>query len=362
MKGELAGSWYKHYTGTIGNRPVEVDLHHYDDVLTGTCYFTDSGALMDIVDAEDPGSGRQAYLSMFSRTNREAEDENFEVPHWAIDFDGPILSGDVLQGHDKKEKIACHESYSGGSTALGLLLMGDSASVKKGVTNTKAISVYQVLQPAKDAAPAFGEILTRAQLELLGVDSPTAHSMAAYLDDENHKYFDSYRRLVADMKIDRSQHPDDAWVYNFYHSRNIWVVHNWRHLLVLEAHAYDYSGNGSGRGSYINSYMCIDIERRRIWRPADILNINGAALQPLLTAAARQSFHLKPGAALTSRLKVDSLPLPQNIFPTGYGIIFCYNPALIAQESDGEIAICLPYDKLLAKGLLRPEFLQRIAE
>ena len=66
---------------------------------------------------------------------------------------------------------------------------------------------------------------------------------------------------MRDVKIDKDA--GEEWQYNFYHSRNMWVLYNDNNFLTVQLHEYDYSGGGSGHGNYWSTYANIDMQQKK---------------------------------------------------------------------------------------------------
>lgn len=359
LSGALKGAWYKRYTGTIGGQPIVLNLHHYEDVTTGQYYYADRSLIIDLTDAEHDGNSCDLYLTELERTERREEDENFKPDHWAVNIDEHSIKGTVIPGDGTQAiPIDLKEDYGAGSFPLVLSVHEDSVKAKRGLHYNTAVSAYQVLEPGAAMQKDAQALVRKTVMGLLSNDSLQPDNIPEFIEHEDARYFDNYKRLLADMKVDKKEQQEDQWLYNFYHSRNIWAIYNDNNMLVLEAHEYDYSGGGSGRGNYINRYTCLDVQEKRVWNLNDIMNADAARLLPLLAKELRRSFRMKPGDTLTNRLTTDTVMLTNDFYLTGSGITFCYNPRLIGPESDGEICLFLPYNKL--KDMLKDDFKKRM--
>ena len=87
------------------------------------------------------------------------------------------------------------------------------------------------------------------------------------------------------------------------------------------------------------------------------MGVNGTVLTPLLNDEARMVYGL-PTGTLSGKLRVDDIPLTENVYITGMGVAFVYFPGVIAPEEEGEICLFLPYGKLTSQ--LKADFKTRM--
>ena len=78
----------------------------------------------------------------------------------------------------------------------------------------------------------------------------------------------------------------------------------------------------------------------------------------MLNDAAIIYFRLKPGEGMEQRMLVDEVPATGNFYLSSTGLTFVYNPYEIASYADGQIALFLPYKKLMP--FLTPAFKARM--
>ena len=135
------------------------------------------------------------------------------------------------------------------------------------------------------------------------------------------------------------------------------MLYNNNGMLVLQLAESDHTGGGMMGSHFRSRYACVDVEQKILWQLKDIMNIDASKLTPLLDEEARRIFHIPKGKP-NDRLRVDPIPMTENIYITGTGITFSYYPGAIAAEEEGEICLFLPYTKL--KNWLKDDFKKRM--
>ena len=353
----LQGEWYKRYVGTIAGQPVIVNLHHYSGNTVGCYNYAHKSVIIDLTESEDKPDNYSIHFMEFVRTSRAADEENYKPDRWAINIDDKEIKGNWISGDSTKTyPIELKEDYTEDSYPLSIMVHADSASLRKGVTSTLAVSAYELLQPSAQMKKDDAVFFRTTILQFLGADTLGADNLADYIKKEDKKYFENYKELLKDITIDKEN--NEEWQYNFEHIRSMWVLYNEGGMLCLELHEYDYSGGGSGHGNSWQNYVCIDMHQKRVWRLEDIIRVDAADLLPLLDHEIRKIYKLGPKDTLSNVLAVDKVPLSQKVFITDKGITFCYDPMEIGTEPDGEISLFIPYDRL--KGMLKDDFKKRM--
>jgi hypothetical protein len=158
--------------------------------------------------------------------------------------------------------------------------------------------------------------------------------------------------------LDTSKMSEDGIEYET--DERLQVLYFNNRLLVLSH--YTYVDGGGAHGNYFTSFVCVDLVGQSVLNLNDVLDSAGAhkQLQKLLEEQLKNDRHMKKEDSLSGILFEDTMSLTNNIFLTGKGIGFCYNPYQIASYADGEIDIFIPYKRL--EPFLRPKFKKLIEE
>ncbi len=352
----LKNTWYKRYTGTIQGQPVVVNLQCSGKIVQGSYYYIDKGIVTDLLPAgHNTDAGKITFIEN-NPADRVAEDDSAGKDNWQLDIHDARATGKWVSGNGKRKvEIDLKEDYTSGACGLDVIMKGDSILERKGVVHVSATSLYSLVQPSATMNKTDADFLQAAILHFLGGESEHAKNIKDYILQGDKKYFESFEKLLDDMKIDREAHED--WQYGFRHTRRMEVLYNNNGMLVLQLSESDHTGGGMMGSHFSKRYACIDMEQKRSWQLKDIMNVDAAMLSPLLDEEARRIFKI-PKGALTEKLRVNAIPLTESIYLTCAGITFCYNPGVVAPEDQGEICLFLPYTKL--KNKLTEDFKKRM--
>ena len=354
---EYQGEWYKRFSGTIADQPVVVNLHHYGDITVGAYYYAHKSVIIDLTESEDVTDKFTLHFNEFVRTSRASDDDNYRPDRWSINFSGNEINGKWTSGDGSKTcAIDLKEDYPAGTFALDVMVHADSATASKGTSSTTAVSSYELLQPKGQMKKDEADFFRATALYLVGGDTMGAKNLAEYIKKQDNKYFLNYKKLMRDVKIDKDA--GEEWQYNFYHSRNMWVLYNDNNFLTVQLHEYDYSGGGSGHGNYWSTYANIDMQQKKVWQLNDIISVDEVTLLPILDRTIRAVFKMGPKDTLGNRLNGDAIHVTDNVYISAQGLTFCYNPSELATESDGEVCVFIPYTEL--RGMLKEDFRKRM--
>ena len=353
----LKKAWYKHFSGTKDGQNVVVDLQCSVKMVRGSYYYIDKGMVIDLLppDQSKVDMNNITFIESDSE-ERPNDDDSAAKTTWQLSLQDAKASGKWLSGDKKRSgSIELKEDYPTGTYPLDVIIKGDSKEERKDVAHVTAATFYELLQPAAQMNKADADFLHTAILHFLGGEFADALNINDYVLQEDKKYFDNFEKLLADMNIDREAHED--WQYNFEYKRRLDVRYNNNGMLVLQLAVSERTG-GSIMGSHFrDSYACIDVQQKKLWQLKDVMNADHAILTPLLNDEVRKVFGI-PSGPLSGKLRVDDVPLTDNIYITGTGIAFCYFPGVIAPEDDGEICLFIPFTKL--KSWLKEDFKNRM--
>jgi hypothetical protein len=104
--------------------------------------------------------------------------------------------------------------------------------------------------------------------------------------------------------------------------------------------------------------VCADVAGRKVLHLPDVVVVDTPRLRAMLEQAARKSFRIKPADALSTRLLVDTIPMPANFSISDRGITFHYNPYEVAAFIEGDVSFYFSYAQL--GNLLTPYMKQRM--
>jgi hypothetical protein len=184
-------------------------------------------------------------------------------------------------------------------------------------------------------------------------------SLTALYKQQRQQSFKEYREDAADSRpapADTAGLGAYAPGLNYENQKNTYVLYQQGNLLSLEFFYYDYSGGA--HGNYGSTGASYDLRTGKRLRYDDIFRPEAARQLPaLLGRAVRPLVGLAATAPLDKQLFVKEMPVTHNVFLTGGGAVFVYQPYEIAAYAQGEVRVFLPLAairSLLREGLPLP--------
>jgi hypothetical protein len=342
------GSWYRHYEGTIGGKPVTADIYYIDSNINGSCTYDKEDIILDLFSERDSFVNGNWYIYESLANRQSGENDYHSNNHWLISLTGNTISG-VWKSRDGKRQydIKLKESGYNSSYRFGILQHIDSTTVKLKGFQVGATAAHQLSTPGndKDADAAF---LQQAIMASLGCDSADFEHCIRQSDET---FFRQYR---AEIDSDITEAESD--MYHFETAETTHVIYNKNGMVIMRFGSSQYLGGA--HGIYGSSYSCIDVSGKKIWHLSDVLKPDVGVLSTLLEAEARIQFSIPATEALSERLLTDTIKATNNFYFTSAGIFFHYNPYEIASFADGEVELYIPYSKLST--MLLPAFKNRM--
>lgn len=327
---------YKHYSGTLGNKKIALDLrfgfcggsnyggsNYYYTGKEGSILFyigePDSFNLNITLHAEE-----QLESNKLWKDNNSHWDDRNNSPKWTFKITNDRLTG-TWTSADKKEKrnISLTEDYKR-SVPMDLLSY-DNKSSDSWLLYVKPSAAAD----AKDAA-----FIVQEQLNFLG--EPGAHN----------NWTEFLKSLTA----------NDLPGGNM-----LMPVYNDNGFLVLEMEANrDFGKEYTSR----HIYLCLDVLKKRRLTLNDVIHLDNEKISQLLEVALRKKFNLEKDKKLSTVFLFERVPVTGNIMLTEQGINFCYNFDEIVIKQDNLrpakdlIKVFLPYSQLTE--LIQDDFKKRI--
>lgn len=184
--------------------------------------------------------------------------------------------------------------------------------------------------------------------------------LPAFYEQKRQKFFQDYRE---DAAASRPAPADTAGIgpygpgLGYENQTATYVLYQQGNLLSLGYYQYDFSGGA--HGNYGTTTASYDLRTGQRLRYADIFRPEAAQQLPaLLGQAVRPLVGLHATEPLDKQLFVKQMPVTHNVFLTGGGVVFTYQPYEIAAYAQGEVSVFLPLSAvrmLLREGLPLPE-------
>jgi hypothetical protein len=352
--------WYKRYTGMVAGKPVVVNLYFYsvkqisDGLVAfgGSYYYRNTGESVGLIEAEIKGD--LVRMTEFIETERHDDNGKAKAPEWLVHVSDTGIVG-TWKSADGKQKgdISLKENYDNGSYAFDIVAIEDSMIVTRTDGPCGMRIEHNMLTPAATVNKDDAAFLTSALLHELHADSLGATDMAGYIRASNKKGFAYYRKMLESTAGDSAE---VEGMYDWEETVNATCDYNDKGLVVYNLSWYNYSGGA--HGDYRGLYVCADVAGRKVLHLPDVVVVDTPRLRAMLEQAARKSFRIKPADALSTRLLVDTIPMPANFSISDRGITFHYNPYEVAAFIEGDVSFYFSYAQL--GNLLTPYMKQRM--
>ncbi len=354
VKKQAVTDWYRRYTGTIAGQPVILNLYHFgNDEMSGSYCYTDRGIIIDLYRDNDSSTGGTSYIYESVPTSRADGNDYHNNAHWQVNVTGDRISGKwISRNRSKQLDIDLKEDYTG-AQQFEVKLHDDSLGITKNGVVVAAQASFLLTLPAAETAKEDAEFINTALLKSIGGKKAIGKTITDYFLSTDKAYFKDYKETVdSSNDIDSTQ----VQMYSYDRSDNLSVIYNYRGWLIYELLASEYMGGA--HGMYGMSYVCIDMQNRKVWGLKDIMNIDTARLGKIIEQEARKEFGIPRTDSLNLRMLVDTIPVTDNIYFTHTGIVFSYTPYEIASYADGQVSFFIPFTHL--KDMLTPEFKKRM--
>lgn len=341
----LRGTFYRHYTGKVGEEDAVFNLRYTDGKLLGNCYLKNSGRLYELMNYNlyDSSGKYKLYASQVGRIN-ESSDDSLQITF----FKNGNIGGMWFMKEGNKGVIG-KEDYDNGSFRFTTMQIRDSLMLDTGNVQNDASIAYSLLQGDTAYSKEQLNLITEGNRELLGCKAGTGlnECIKGHIDS----FFAMYRNDMRDMA--KEEHSETN---NYYESFDEYVDYNEHGIVSLELVSSSYTGGA--HGYYFSRFYNVDLQNNKRIALRDVIQTDTVALRAIIEAEARSYFNMSKDTPLNTFLLVDTIPYTDNFYITDKGLVFSYAPYEIAAYVFGQVNILVPYDKL--KHLLQPGFMERM--
>lgn len=340
---------YKHYTGTIGNKKVVLDLRY------GFCgasnyggsyfYYPDDNETRCLIIYEPKSFDHTTELTAREQSINYYWGNHDDVPSASWSF---VIKDNHLTGRwtsaDKKTtaEIRMTEDYSH-AIRMDVIVYNDSAKTEQpGKPMRTAYFDYLGVRPSANFSNAEAYLINKEILKLTGTDHQGIVDMEILPSAIAQQRFNDFTRIYGLLPDDTT---NQAWnTRNFYYSSMVFPVYNDKGLLSLEL------VNASAKPA---NYVCIDVARNKTLRLADIIKTDNDKLTALIS----KEYKNTADAETIKALPAEKIRFPENFMVTGKGIVFCYS-SNTSPAYTSEVRVFLSFAKL--GGMLTKDFRTRM--
>lgn len=340
---------YKHYTGTIGDRKVMVDLRY------GFCgasnyggtyvYYSGTGKPHKLIIREPQSFAHNATLTA---TEMDADVywpdviHNEGLPKWTFVIGDNKLTGKCIVNGQESD-INLVEDYST-ATVLTLTVFNDSMkTMKPGKPMGSAYYSYIGIVPSTTLSAADARFLKEQLFSINRLDSKgTLDNIGTYASQSAFASFKtSYEQLPADTA-------NVGWkmIKRVYASDMVMPMYNNNGIVVLEGTSFAMV-NGKYESEYL--YANLDMKTHKLWTVNNMIDSKTGKqkLLNLLQDAASKS----AGKTSKETIQEKASSIPEDVAVTNSGLLFF-------SKNEETQSVFIPYAKL--KGILSSDFAKRM--
>lgn len=339
-------TWYKVYTGKVGNLSATLHLHKAEKNYSGYIWFDQNQWPMPIYSGEQVAMTDSINISAAS---------------------GPITLN--LTG------IFNNESFNGVSVLAKEGSLSKKASFQLQVNTNKAFTPFEYFS-AQDSAKLLPQIKNESTCDYISstvwpkgiatIDAALKKQIRKILKlpatvTEPGKWLTSSVKKSATLwkkensKLSPQEASDMGLSLSVQEETNIMVMYENEYYITLAN--YDYSYSGGAHGNYATSLFAINKQTAKQMQLSDILTAQGIKMLPVyLDKVARVQYGIKNNLPLDQNdFLVKRIGASKNFYITTSGIGFLYATYELKSFAEGDVNLLIPFTAL--KSYLQPGIL-----
>lgn len=338
---EIPPSGYVRMEGTIGNAQTQINALITKDGIRGS-YTQGEGRLIHLYSFNyQPSTDSIQILSNFYQppSSELPQEDTFRLVYSNDQFNGVYYP---YKG--TPQPVVWKQSFPAGSVKLETATIRDSMVLKEGPAAYLLLEYFvpgkNLSQPLKDSLNSW--LVSGGMNDLQNREK----EMDVVAKRFTKEYLDKYERDLNGM-IEVSENDEDftSPVFQYNHTRSMYVLYNQNDLLVFSTYIYDYSGGA--HPNHVTKITCVDIKEGKILKWDDVFSVEPLAMRSLMEKHFRKVRGMKPEEPLKNILFEDYLEPNSNFYITHGGIGFWYVPYEIAAYAYGDTELFIPMEELL---------------
>lgn len=348
-------NYYKQFEGTIGTQPVVLHL-----VKTGNSYninysYNSIGKPIDLMFEKD------SLLKNDSLLFREFADYTSDYANRAEDkylrlsITDKAINGFWIDGN-KKQILPVVLKQTTNAAAFTPVVHADSLLFTGFKKDTPSVySNIVLLQPTQKEVDWYSNAVKK---DILGEQNPdVAVDLQTTVTNFSKDFLTRFKNEMDTLKASNQKEenlPVSMMHYDQQMTSNL--IYNNNGFAVLSNTDFVYTGGA--HGMYGQTFLCFDLNAKKIMSPADVISIDSTQLRPLLEKQLRIQYKIPDGKPLTEVLFDKQLSLTDNFYFTAKGLGYVYQPYEVAAYAVGLVDIYIPYTELTT--YLNPDFRKRM--
>lgn len=350
---------YRHYTGTIGDRPVALDLRW------GCCLSNFGGSNYYYLDSDE------AYL--LSVPNPANDEPSFSAtvypsmghwgfgekpyPQWQFSIFRKRLTGTLYGvGGKAPQAIDLTEDYTQAYPMTMSRIRDTATRLAKDGTKCLAETFFVVPLPGTGISTEDAAYINSNLLHYLGAEHSSIEDLDNYARATSEQYITNFRNRKEIVNNNDSRFRDVMVLPSYDTTVIIFPVYNHDGIIVFNIHTRGVR-DGNKR-TYRDNYLCMDVPGQRTWTFDDILLRDDDRLSVLLENELKKALNIPASDALRNPVVVGRIPVTDNIIISQHGLRFHYQREEILNDKYGDMFITIPYRDL--DSILKEEFKKRM--
>ena len=340
-------SWYKVFTGKVGNMSATMHLHKSAESYFGYIWFTQNQWPMPLYCNE--------LLSKNDSLEISAMGGPISFIFSGVLTDKSFTGNSTLQKENNPAKNASFELQVSNDkifTPLNFYSTKGEAKLLPQIKNeSEASYLIASIWPAENNALSLA--LKKHIQQALGIKIPVA-DLVKWMTAEKNKFLTTWKK--ENIKMFSKETPEMGLSLSVEEEDRVMVMYENEQLITI-AH-YSFGFTGGAHGNYGTSLETIKKSNGKKVALTDVLNPAGVkALPAILDKVARIQFEIKNSKPLDQNdFLVNKIPLTENFYVTTTGIGFLYAPYEIKSYAEGEVNLLVPFTAL--SPYLQPAFKQ----
>ena len=345
VKSQTAESWYKIYTGKVGNLSATLHLHKAEKNYSGYIWFDQNQWPMPIY------SGGQ--VAMTDSINISSASGPISLNLTGV-FNNESFNGiSVLEKEgslSKKAKFELQVNTDKKFTPFKYVSAEDSAKLLPQIKNEStcdyiAATIWPQGNTTLDAA-------LRKQISKMFNMPATVTEPGKWLMSSVKKSTTAWKK--ENSKLSPKDASDMGLSLSVQEENRVMVMYENEYYITLANYSYAYTGGA--HGNYGTSLASINKQSGKQLQLTDVLNAEGIKLMPaLLEKVARLQYGIKNNLPLDqNNFLVKKIEPSKNFYITTSGIGFLYAPYEIKSFADGDVNLLIPFTAL--NSYLQPGF------
>ena len=335
--GQTNQSWYKVYTGKVGNLAATIHLHQAEKNYNGYIWFDQNQWPIPFYSGDRVGLTDSINLSCSSGPV-------------SLNLTG-VLNSESFKGtsvlekegsSSKKAQFELQLNNDKKFTSFGYISAHDSTALLPQIKNESTCD-YIVASVWPKGNTSVDAALKKQIAKML--------SMPATVTEPG-KWFTSFvNKSAAAWKKDNSKlSPKDAsevgLSLSVQEENRVMVMYENAYYITLANYTFSYTGGA--HGNYATSLAVIDKQNGQQIKLTDVLNTAGIKLLPvLLEKVARLQYGIKNNLPLDqNNFLVKKVEPSKNFYITSSGIGFLYAPYEIKSFAEGDVNLLIPFTAL----------------